>query len=101
MVLEGAFGGVKVAALAGQAPQREVEAQPVGLGAAFVAIALLVERLLDPAGGQKVAARGDLPIAFRGVAPSPFAGQGVEVGKSAHGAEPAMAVQAIEVGDGG
>ena len=40
MVLQGAFGRVQVAALAGQAPQREVEPQPVGLGAAFVAVAL-------------------------------------------------------------
>src|ERR1035437_6902812 len=48
MVLQGAFGGVQVAALAGPAPQREVETQPIGLGAAFVADALCFEHLLDP-----------------------------------------------------
>src|ERR1035437_1890280 len=101
MVLKGAFGGVQEAALAGQAPQREVEPQPIRYSAAFVAVALLVERFLDPARGQEMAVCEDLPIPFRGVAPTLLAGQGIEVGEPAHGAEPAMAVQAVEVGDGG
>ena len=68
MVLQGAFRRIQVAARARQAPQREVETQPVALGAALVVGALCLEQLLDAACGQEVAIHDDLPIAFRGVA---------------------------------
>jgi len=96
MISQHIRGHVEIHRVAGRPPEEEVDSDPVGFGAALVAGVGAVERLRDPAGGQREPLADRAAVGDDGVEELGLARQPIEIEHPAVSGEPAVAVVLLE-----